>query len=132
MPPEPGGFHPQPDWCYNRQVPRIRQRTAFALFQGAGARRVLRFLDISLFFLLLTLAAYPVLFSDFSTMLPRAPKGDLLYISSIINYSIHSPLREIYHLPFYYPTSYVTTYGHPLFGISVVFKIFKICGLNFY
>jgi hypothetical protein len=100
--------------------------------QGLTRGRIARFLGLAILFVLLIMITYPILFTNFSTMIPRALKEDLLYIASIINYSINAPLNEVYHLPYFYPTPYVITYGHPLFGISAVFKIFQIFRLNFY
>ncbi len=94
--------------------------------------KAVKFLGLLLFFFLLIVITYPKLLPNFSTMAPRADSDDMHYIVSIINYSLNSPLREIYHLPFYYPTPFITTFGHPLFGISLVFKIFQVCRLNFY
>ena len=94
--------------------------------------KIIEFFGLLLFFILLIGITYPGLFHNFSTMAPRADLDDMHYITSIINYSLNSPLREIYHLPFYYPTPFITTFGHPLFGISALFKIFQVCHLNFY
>ena len=79
-----------------------------------------RGLSPGLFFLAAAFMAYPYLFSDFSQKVPHGAFPDVLYILSIIRHSITANLSEVYHLPFYYPLGFTLTYGHPLFGISVV------------
>jgi hypothetical protein len=74
--------------------------------------------------------SYPYLFTRFSSGIPRADASDQLYIMSIIQYLIHAPLDMAYHLPYFYPSAYVTTYGHPLFGIALIFKLFQLLGLS--
>lgn len=73
---------------------------------------------------------YPYLFTRFSSGIPHADASDQLYIMSIIQYLIHAPLSMAYHLPYFYPSAYVTTYGHPLFGIALIFKLFQFLGLS--
>ncbi len=73
---------------------------------------------------------YPGLFLDFSSQVPFGDHGDVRNILSIIQYSLHTPLSQIYHLPFLYPESYVMARTHPLFGISLFYKGFQILGFN--
>jgi hypothetical protein len=102
---------------------------------GSGVRKrlFLPFLII-IAYLCLTYVAYPGLFTHFSTELPysflRTHMADLHSIVGIIVNSTHTPLNLIYHLPFFYPESYMLTRTHPLFGISLIFKIFFMAGLN--
>jgi hypothetical protein len=79
---------------------------------------------------LLIVLCYPFLFTRFSSGVPYARANDLLYILSIVQYLIHAPIVLAYHLPFFYPAAFVTTYGHPLFGIALIFKLFQIMGLS--
>jgi hypothetical protein len=79
---------------------------------------------------LLIVLCYPFLFTHFSSGVPNAQANDLLYILSIVQCLIHAPLALAYHLPFFYPAAFVTTYGHPLFGIALIFKLFQIMGLS--
>ena len=81
-------------------------------------------------FLLLLFLCYPFLLTRFSSGIPYTDASDQLYIMSIIQYLIHAPLDMAYHLPYFYPTAYVTTYGHPLFGIALIFKLFQLLGLS--
>lgn len=81
-------------------------------------------------FLLILFLCYPFLFTHFSTGIPFAKSSDQLYIMSIIQFLTHAPLSSAYHLPYFYPTAYVTTYGHPLFGIAFIFKLFQLLGLS--
>ncbi len=59
---------------------------------------------------------------------------DTQYILSVIEWNIHSlenDLPAIYHLNYFYPNAYVTFYGHPLFGESIIFLIFiKVFGAS--
>ena len=73
---------------------------------------------------------YPGLFLDFSSRVPFGDHGDVRNILSIIQYSLHTPLDQIYHLPFLYPESYVMARTHPLFGISLFYKAFQTLGFN--
>ena len=99
--------------------------TMKAFFPGV-ARRI----AVPTGFLLLVVLCYPFLFTHFSSGIPYAQANDLLYILSIVQYLIHAPLALAYHLPFYYPVAFVTTYGHPLFGVAFIFKLFQIMGLS--
>ena len=63
--------------------------------------------------LVLLFLSYPHLFSRFSSGIPRADTSDQLYIMSILQYLIHTPLDMAYHLPYFYPSAFVATYGHP-------------------
>lgn len=54
--------------------------------------------------------------------IPYAP--DTQYILSVIEwnqYALSSELPAIYHLNYFYPNAFITFYGHPLFGESVIF-----------
>lgn len=93
-------------------------------------RRSSRFILIGLFFLMIMFLLYPYLFIHFSTHVPYAYQNDLKNILAIINYSINAPYNMVYHLPFLYPDSFVLAKTHPLFGVSLYFKIFKWCGLG--
>lgn len=51
---------------------------------------------------------------------------DTQYILSVIEWNQYSLLNEpsaIYHLNYFYPNGYVTFYGHPLFGETLLFII---------
>jgi hypothetical protein len=96
----------------------------------AKKKNVYRYILIILFYLVIIFLFYPGLFLNFSTMVPHGHHGDVKNILGIISFSIHSPLNHIYHLPIFYPESYVLTRTHPLFGISLVFKLFDMFGLN--
>ncbi len=80
--------------------------------------------------LILLFLSYPHLFSRFSSGIPRVDTSDQLYIMSILQYMIHAPLDMAYHLPYFYPSAFVATYGHPLFGIALIFKVFQLLGLS--
>jgi hypothetical protein len=99
--------------------------TMRAFFPGA-ARRI----AVPTGFLLLIVLCYPFLFTRFSSGVPYSKANDLLSILSIVQYLTHAPLALAYHLPFYYPAAFVTTYGHPLFGIAFIFKLFQLLGLS--
>lgn len=81
-------------------------------------------------FVCITFISYPFLFTQFSQKTPLGDSPDVFYILSVINHSLLAPVSEIYHLPFYYPKPYVLTFGHPLFGVTVFFNIFKFAGLT--
>ncbi|MBU4204124.1 MAG: hypothetical protein KKD59_09300 [Acidobacteria bacterium] len=85
---------------------------------------------IIIFFLFLTFIFYSGLFLDFSTKIPDGDHNDVKNILTIISHSIHAPLSRIYHLPVLYPESYMLARTHPLFGVSVIFKIFSFFGLS--
>jgi len=87
-------------------------------------------LIVVLLFLSLIFILYPGLYLHFSSEIPGGKHGDVQNILSIINYSIHTPLSEIYHFPIFYPESYMLTRTHPLFGASIVFKAFHFLGLS--
>ena len=70
------------------------------------------------------------MFLQFSTHVPFGHHGDVQNILSIINFSIRAPLSQIFHLPVFYPESFMLTHTHPLFGVSFFFKCFHILGLN--
>lgn len=81
-------------------------------------------------YLLIIFILYPGLFINFNNKVPYGDHGDVLNILSIIDYSIHTPINSIYHLPFLYPESYLLTRTHPLIGISFFFKVFEFLGFN--
>ena len=60
---------------------------------------------------------------------------DTQYILSVIEWNQYSLLNEpssIYHLNYFYPNGYVTFYGHPLFGETLVFIILNnLAGISF-
>lgn len=93
-------------------------------------KEIYSFVFCALGYLLLVFILYPGLFLDFSNKVPFGDHGDVQNILSVINYSIHTNLSNIYHLPFLYPISYVLARTHPLFGISLFIKIFESFGLN--
>ncbi len=59
---------------------------------------------------------------------------DTKYILSVLEwnlYSIENDINALYHLNYFYPNAYVTFYGHPLFGETLVFYAFnKILGTD--
>lgn len=85
---------------------------------------------IPFFYFLVIFACYPGLFLDFSTAVPRGDAGDLQNILGIVSFSIHSPLAQVYHLPILYPAAFMLAKTHPLFGISLLFFLFKGLGLT--
>ena len=93
-------------------------------------KEIYSFVYCTLGYLFLIFLFYPGLFFDFSNKIPFGDNGEVQNILSIINYSIHTALPNLYHLPFLYPLSYVLARTHPLFGISVFFKVFKSFGIN--
>jgi hypothetical protein len=93
-------------------------------------RALTRALIIFLAWLSIVFIFYPGLFLDFSSRVPFGDHGDVRNILSIIQYSTHTSLTGLYHLPFLYPESYVTARTHPLFGISLFFKGFQALGFN--
>lgn len=94
------------------------------------SNKVVLYLTIIIFYVLLIFVLYPHLFLNFSSRVPGGGQDDVSNILGIINFSIHSQLGDIYHLPEYYPNSYVLARTHPLFGVSIFFKVFQILGLN--
>lgn len=83
-----------------------------------------------LFYLLLTFLFHPGPFVRFSEQVPYGDQDDLQFILSIVDHSIHADLRDQYHFPMFYPESRPLTRTHPLFGISIFFKAFRMAGLN--
>jgi len=59
---------------------------------------------------------------------------DTKYILSVLEwnlYSIENDINALYHLNYFYPNAYVTFYGHPLFGETLVFyALNKILGTD--
>jgi len=92
--------------------------------------KLLLFSGILLAYLLLISIFYPGLFSEFSRQVPFGSAGDLKFILSIVDFSIHSDLRDMYNFPAFYPESGSLVRTHPLFGISIFYKIFQWLGLN--
>jgi hypothetical protein len=93
-------------------------------------KKVLLIFAAFIVYFLLILVLYPGLIFDFSTKIPSANHADVKNILSIIIYSTHTELSNIYHLPIFYPESFVLARTHPLFGVSVFFKIFQVLGLG--
>jgi len=93
-------------------------------------KKLLLFLGLLLVYLLLIAILYPGLFNEFSSKVPFGSAGDLEFILSIIDYSIHAPLRDLYNFPMFYPESGALARTHPLFGISLFYKVFQWLGLN--
>jgi hypothetical protein len=83
-----------------------------------------------LFFLLLIFICYPGLFLHFSNGVIRGDAGDLRNILGVVSHSIEAPLTQLYHLPIFYPQSYVLAKTHPLFGVSIFFYLFKFLGFS--
>jgi hypothetical protein len=83
-----------------------------------------------LFFFFLIFICYPGLFLHFSTGLIRGDAGDLQNILGVISHSIEVPLTQLYHLPIFYPQSYMLVKTHPLFGVSIFFYLFKLLGFS--
>jgi len=83
-----------------------------------------------LLYLLLVFIFYHGLFTDFSYKVPHGDRADLKFILSIVDYSIHADLRDLYNFPMFYPESGSLVRTHPLFGISLFFKAFQWGGLN--
>ena len=98
-------------------------------FLTTNKKNILVFFFIFIFYNIVIFVFYPGIFLKFSSVNVR---GDLTNILSIISFSINTPLEQIYHLPFFYPESYILTKTHPLFGISIYFKVFKTFGLNIF
>lgn len=93
-------------------------------------RRALLLLAQLLLYLLLALLFHPGPFARFSEQVPYGDQDDLKFILSIVDHAIHAELRDQYHFPMFYPESRPLTRTHPLFGISVFFKAFRLAGLN--
>jgi len=94
------------------------------------SNKVVLTLAILIFYVVLTFVLYPHLFLNFSSKVPGGGQDDVSNILGIINFSIHSQPGDIYHLPVYYPHSFMLARTHPLFGVSVFFKVFQILGLD--
>jgi hypothetical protein len=91
---------------------------------------VKKFFLYSLLYLLAIFLCYPGLFIHFSTALIRGDMGDLKNMLGIISFTINSPITQIFHLPIFYPLSSMLTQTHPLFGVSLFFKLFNVAGLS--
>ncbi len=87
-------------------------------------------LAIFFIFLVLIFICYSGLFLNFSTKIPGGDHPDVINILSIINFTMHAPIKDIYHFPIFYPESYMLARTHPLFGVSFFFKIFHSLGFN--
>ena len=98
-------------------------------FIASNKKKFLELFFIFLFYNIVIFIFYPGIFLKFSSINVR---GDLTNILSIISFSINTPLEQIYHLPFFYPESYILAKTHPLFGISIFFKIFKTLGFTIF
>ena len=73
---------------------------------------------------------YPSIFFNFSDKVPFGYHIDVQNILSIINFSLSTNISDIYHLPIFYPEAYSLVRTHPLFGISIFFKLFRLMGFN--
>lgn len=93
-------------------------------------KKISSYVVIFIFYIFILFLLYPYIFIHFSTHVPFASHGDLKKITSIISYTIQSDVTEIYHLPFSYPESFTLAITHPLFGISIFFKLFCFMGLS--
>lgn len=92
-------------------------------------KTIINIILIFLFYLLIIFVLFPAIFFQFSSCFVR---GDLRNILSIISHSLNTSLAQIYHLPILYPESFVLAKTHPLFGVSIFFKLFEILGFNLY
>lgn len=92
--------------------------------------KLLRLAGLLLAYLLLIAVLYSGLFTEFSREVPFGSAADLKFMLSIVDFSIHSPLRDQYNFPIFYPESGALARTHPLFGISLFYKIFQWLGLN--
>ena len=97
---------------------------------AATRKKLLPLAGLLLVYLLLIGLIYPGLYTRFSTEVPFGTAGDLRFILSIIDFSIHTSLRDIYNFPMFYPYSQSLVRTHPLFGISLFYKLFHWLGLN--
>jgi hypothetical protein len=93
-------------------------------------KNLLLFSGLLLAYLLLVALFYPGLFVKFSSRVPFGSAGDLKFILSIIDVSTHSSLRDLYNFPMFYPESGALVRTHPVFGISLFYKIFQWLGLG--
>ncbi len=82
------------------------------------------------FYLGCVFCCYPGLFLNFSGGLIRGDMGDLHNILGIISFSTGCSLDNLFHLPVFYPIAYVMAKTHPLFGISLLYKVFMFLGLS--
>src|SRR4030065_1163391 len=65
-------------------------------------KKLLLFSCLLLAYLLLIVISYPGLVSEFSREVPFGSAADLKFILRIIDYSIHSPLRDLSNFPWYF------------------------------
>jgi hypothetical protein len=93
-------------------------------------KKFFRIGGLLLVYLLIVAVCYPGLFKEFSGKVAFGTAGDLGFILSIIDFSIHSPLPDLYNFPMFYPESGALARTHPLFGISLFYKVFQWLGLN--
>jgi len=105
-------------------------QSAAAPGANSTKKKLLQFSGVLLVYLLLVALFYPGLFSEFSSQVPFGSADDLKYILSIVDISIHTSLRDLYNFPMFYPESGSLVRTHPLFGISIFYKIFQGLGLN--
>ncbi len=71
---------------------------------------------------------FPIVKSALESKVPFNPSPDSYYIMSVIGWNINfltNGFNSLYHLNYYYPESYITFHGHPLYGESLFFFIFK-------
>jgi hypothetical protein len=93
-------------------------------------RKALLLLAQLLLYLLLTLLFHPGPFARFSDRVAYGDQDDLQFILSIVDHAAHADLRDQYHFPMFYPESRPLTRTHPLFGISLFFRAFRLAGLS--
>jgi hypothetical protein len=97
---------------------------------AATRKKLLPLAGLLLVYLLLIGLLYSGLITRFSQEVPYGSAGDLKFILSIVDFSIHTSLRDLYNFPMFYPESRALVRTHPLFGISVFYKLFHWLGLN--
>jgi len=77
---------------------------------------------------------YPIVKGVVNSKLAVDFAPDTQYILSVIEWNQYSLLNEpslIYHLNYFYPNGYVTFYGHPLFGETLLFILLNnLAGLS--
>jgi hypothetical protein len=109
----------------------IKQIASSLRHPGAETKKTcFTFFGLLLAYMLIIGVLYPGLISRFSSQVPFGSAADLKFILSIIDFSIHSSVRDLYNFPMFYPESGSLVRTHPLFGISLFYKVFRWLGLN--
>ncbi len=93
-------------------------------------KNILIHLMVILIFLSVIFLAYSDLFFELSTKIPGGKHGDVLFHLSIIDWTLNSGLSDIFHLPFFYPLSYLRAVNQPLFFQSAFFEVLSWIGAN--